>query len=199
MNDLPTAAVEKLTAQLGEALFKEPGLDLFEIANRCNAEASRVGGALLAATGKQQVGEVQGDALAAFNECLTPALRVPETAAYRIAVLAAVEAIAARQPVGQEPLFYAAFHGQALYGVYEDGKEALKAVDRIGNLGSMRCLYAAPPAQDVDLGQFRDAVELMEWQERGHDHPDFPQGNPEKHAEAVRLLALIDSQAGVKP
>lgn len=50
-------------------------------------------------------------------------------------------------------------------------------------------------AQAVDLGQFRPAVELMEWQERGHAHPDFPEGNPEKHAEALRLLALIDSQA----
>jgi len=54
---------------------------------------------------------------------------------------------------------------------------------------------AKQPAQAVDLGQFRPAVELMEWQERGHAHPDFPEGNPEKHAEALRLLALIDSQA----
>lgn len=50
-------------------------------------------------------------------------------------------------------------------------------------------------AQAVDLGQFRPAVELMEWQERGHAHPDFPTGDPKKHAEALRLLALIDSQA----
>lgn len=54
---------------------------------------------------------------------------------------------------------------------------------------------AKQPAQAVDLGQFRPAVELMEWQERGHAHPDFPEGNPEKHADALRLLALIDSQA----
>lgn len=50
----------------------------------------------LAATGKQQ-----GDALADFNECLTPALRVPETAAYRIAVLAAVQAATGKQQVGE--------------------------------------------------------------------------------------------------
>lgn len=37
MNDLPTAAVEKLTAQLGEALFGQPGMDLIEITNRCAA------------------------------------------------------------------------------------------------------------------------------------------------------------------
>lgn len=34
MNDLTTAAVERLAAQLGEALFGEPGLSLMEIANR---------------------------------------------------------------------------------------------------------------------------------------------------------------------
>lgn len=35
MNDLTAAAaVERLTAQLGEALFGEPGLSLMEIANR---------------------------------------------------------------------------------------------------------------------------------------------------------------------
>lgn len=46
----------------------------------------------------------QGDALAAFNECLTPALRVPETVAYRIAVLAAVQAETGKQQVGDDGL-----------------------------------------------------------------------------------------------
>lgn len=55
--------------------------------------------------------------------------------------------------------------------------------------------WEAPPALAVDLGQFRPAVELMEWQERGHANPDFPVGDPKKHAEALRLLALTDSQA----
>lgn len=41
MNDLTTAAVERLTAQLGEALFGEPGLSLMEIANR-RAEIEQV-------------------------------------------------------------------------------------------------------------------------------------------------------------
>lgn len=58
----------------------------------------------------------------------------------------------------------------------------------------------APPAQAVDLGQFRPAVELMEWQERGHANPDFPRGDAKKHAEALRLLALIESHtAGGQP
>lgn len=48
--DLTTAAVERLTAQLGEALFNQPGLDLIEIANRCNKMAARSGGALLPET-----------------------------------------------------------------------------------------------------------------------------------------------------
>lgn len=55
--------------------------------------------------------------------------------------------------------------------------------------------HAAPPAQAVDLGQFRECVELMEWQEREHANPDFPRGDAKKHAEALRLLALIDSKA----
>lgn len=48
--DLTTAAVQRLTAQLGEALFNQPGLDLIEIANRCNAESALAGGALLGST-----------------------------------------------------------------------------------------------------------------------------------------------------
>jgi alkylhydroperoxidase family enzyme len=62
------------------------------------------------------------------------------------------------------------------------------------DLGRACASHAAPTAQAVDLGQFRPAVELMEWQERGHANPDFPVGDPKKHAEALRLLALIDSQ-----
>lgn len=48
--DLTTAAVERLTAQLGEALFNQPGLDLIEIANRCNKMVARTGSALLPET-----------------------------------------------------------------------------------------------------------------------------------------------------
>ncbi len=55
-------------------------------------------------------------------------------------------------------------------------------------------LHAAR-APAVDLEQFRECVELMEWQERGHANPDWPVGDPKKHAEALRLLAMIDSQA----
>ncbi|MGV4800838.1 hypothetical protein ACSMEB_17215, partial [Stenotrophomonas maltophilia] len=63
-----------------------------------------------------------------------------------------------------------------------------------GHEGPCPTIAASPP-QAVDLGQFRPAVELMEWQERGHANPDFPRGDAKKHAEALRLLALIDSQA----
>lgn len=34
MNDLTNAAVERLAAQLGEALFGQPGMSLMEMANR---------------------------------------------------------------------------------------------------------------------------------------------------------------------
>ncbi|MCU1138452.1 hypothetical protein [Stenotrophomonas maltophilia] len=99
----------------------------------------------------------------------------------------AVQALAARKPVG-EPV------GQVR--TRADGgfiAELFPGVaDRVSNLAP---LYAAPPAQAVDLGQFRPAVELMEWQERGHANPDFPSGDAKKHAEALRLLALIDSKA----
>lgn len=48
-------------------------------------------------------------------------------------------------------------------------------------------------ALGIDLEQFREAVENLEWQNRGHANPDFPTGDPEKHAECLRLLALIDA------
>ena len=48
-------------------------------------------------------------------------------------------------------------------------------------------------ALGIDLEPFREAVENLEWQNRGHANPDFPTGDPEKHAECLRLLALIDA------
>lgn len=36
-NDMTQAAVERLTSQISEAVFGEPGTDLLELANRCNA------------------------------------------------------------------------------------------------------------------------------------------------------------------
>ena len=97
----------------------------------------------------------------------------------------------ARQPVG-EPVVYGVPDGN---GGVKFGKGWAFTKQAEQSLGATMPLYAAPPAQAVDLGQFRPAVELMEWQERGHANPDFPRGDAKKHAEALRLLALIDSQA----
>ncbi|HGM4887656.1 TPA: hypothetical protein ACKPX2_000640 [Stenotrophomonas maltophilia] len=121
---------------------------------------------------------------ALFAEELAELRRLVPSVNQKQALDAAITALAARQPVG-EPVGYRWRH----------------SANEAWQYSSVPCgweyepLYAASPAQAVDLGQFRPAVELMEWQERGHAHPDFPEGNPEKHAEALRLLALIDSQA----
>lgn len=132
------------------------------------------------------------------------------------AILRALSDLAARQPVGELHLPPDGFYKI----VYDDAQVPDESFARTGALdaalrrfdqisanwnahlfvrfanNTRDCTVPnATPAQAVDLGQFRPAVELMEWQERGHAHPDFPEGNPEKHAEALRLLALIDSQA----
>ncbi|WP_416058440.1 hypothetical protein [Stenotrophomonas maltophilia] len=73
------------------------------------------------------------------------------------------------------------------------GYVCLTCIDK--KLSTLLGEFGYESAQAVDLGQFRECVELMEWQERGHANPDFPTGDPKKHAEALHLLALIDSQA----
>lgn len=60
--------------------------------------------------------------------------------------------------------------------------------------------YVYPPAQGVDLEQFRKAV--MAWkrdaENRHHAGEIFPEQEDVIHKEADRLLALIDSQCGTK-
>lgn len=108
----------------------------------------------LAATGKQQVGEVHADAQSHI-EALEAATHWSSTSRrFKAALLAGIEALAPRQPVG---------------------------------------------AQGVDLGQFREAVELLEWVNGGHNNPEWPTGDAEKHAAARKLLSLIDSQRCVTP
>ncbi len=108
------------------------------------------------------------------------------------------EVDAERAGIGRIERAYAAPHVRAAEAVGEidegeDGRFVELYPDRELPLGAK--VYLVPPAQAVDLGQFRECVELMEWQERGHANPDWPVGNPKKHAEALRLLSLIDSQA----
>lgn len=128
---------------------------------RAKSVARELNRQVAAITARMQVGEVQGDALAAFNECLTPALRVPETAAYRIAVLAAVQAaLAASEPGAQEPVGYLFTDDPAVYAMpgsgFHPGKEP--PADAINVVP----VYAAPPAQGIDLGQLRKLADRWE-------------------------------------
>lgn len=112
-------------------------------------------------------------------------------------------ALAARQPVG-EPVAYLDLGAGGYMDVGTDlSDEALAELPKGRHMLGIIGTYGVDgykPAQAVDLGQFRPAVELMEWQERGHANPDFPRGDAKKHAEALRLLALIDSHtAGGQP
>ncbi len=112
--------------------------------------------------------------------------------AYRAGLASQKLANATRQPVG-EPVGY--FDPDVLAHLTEGLIDPVGVLRRKPNGKSNVPVWLGSPAQAVDLGQFRPAVELMEWQERGHANPDFPVGDPKKHAEALRLLALIDSQA----
>lgn len=60
-------------------------------------------------------------------------------------------------------------------------------------LAAAESMLAAAAAPGIDVEQFREAVELLAWQNEGHANPDFPRGDAKKHAEALRLLALIDA------
>ncbi len=100
-----------------------------------------------------------------------------------------------RQPVRQarNPLLAYADSYRLMAELSVDGRVSATSVAY--DIETNMAPHAAPPAQAVDLGQFRECVELMEWQEREHANPDFPRGDAKKHAEALRLLALIDSKA----
>ena len=105
----------------------------------------------LAATGKQPVGEVQGDALQLANEWR----HVFDGDGHDMAgankntlrrFIQAIDALAARQPGAQEPV------GQVRTRV--DGGFVAElcpgVADRVSNMAP---LYVAPPAQGIDLGQ----------------------------------------------
>ena len=100
-------------------------------------------------------------------------------------------ALAARQPVGQEPV--------CSISPYDLAKLQKHETARVRPPGQGVPLYAAPPAQ-VDLEQFRDAVvtaravhqqDADNWRGRKREAIYL-----EYVAECDRLLALIDQQAG---
>lgn len=106
----------------------------------------------------------------------------------------AVEALAARQPVGEpdEPIFQVKHHDDT----EATWRDATEAAYEMQPAALRRIVYAAQPAQAVDLGQFRDAVlcwRREQWSRTTHvpDAESSPGDNVER---ADRLLALIDSQ-----
>jgi len=97
--NLAETAVDKLTAQIGEALFGQPGLDLIEIANRCNAEASRRAGALLSDAGNPVSVETRAQFEAWAEPILGDNPDWRESGSGELARQAWQAALAARQPV----------------------------------------------------------------------------------------------------
>lgn len=171
-----------------DALVLE-ALDYFERAG--DAGDRKYVAAIRAALAARQPVHVQGcDELRARTE--------GERAAY-MEGLEEGKKIATRQPVGQIDEAAVLRRAAAVLDMWEGDS------NQTGYMGDFKdaqailevlAQNAASPPQAVDLGQFRPAVELMEWQERGHANPDFPRGDAKKHAEALRLLALIDKAVG---
>ncbi|WP_414497685.1 hypothetical protein [Stenotrophomonas maltophilia] len=94
----------------------------------------------------------------------------------RSALEAAIDTLAARQPVG-EPVGYIEH--------FADQLSRMEMTMHGLQLGiGKHAVYAAPPAKAVDLGQFREAVEMA---------MEVPLNNTMRER-LQRLLALIDSQ-----
>ncbi len=126
--------------------------------------------AALAATGKQQVGEVQGDA-ARYRSVFLDAVGMLTQISLRLGVepnadgvkplLAAIDALAARQPGAQADEAAILRHGAAVLDMWEgdpnvtgymgDFKDACAILEVLA-------LHAAPPAQGIDLVQQQDAA-----------------------------------------
>lgn len=119
------------------------------------------------------------------------------------AILSRVPSIAARQPVGQEPVMWRYFSPHANCYWTRD----VKPTSETSQDGTQwEPLYAAPPAQ-VDLEQFRTPVEVWQSGTLAHlrelgakDHTQiigtWKVALKANLDEANRLLALIDQQAG---
>lgn len=102
------------------------------------------------------------------------------------------DAIASRQPARQEPYGWVCTGPNGTLFLPLSARDVIEVNAKYMTV--VPVYAAAQTSQAVDLEQFRECVELMEWQERGHANPDWPVGDPKKHAEALRLLALIDSK-----
>jgi hypothetical protein len=138
--------------------------------------------AALAATGKQQVGEVQGDSI--LRAAVAPPRRFDPVAAE-----AELSALAARPPGAQVPVGYADPHQ------VNDLQTKILLLREKGESFTMP-VFAAPHAHGIGLGQFRRPVE--EWRadmERWVEvHGDYDGAFARDIAEGNRLLALIDQR-----
>lgn len=139
----------------------------------------------------EQAGEVQGDAHVLVLREMRARLTDAGSPARTSALDAAIAALAARQPVGEEPVdeIFAAFRA--------DGSLAGTAfsAEAAGYWSGCKVVrYAAPTAQAVALGQFREAVV---YQRDAFKHYAPYTNNPEYSRiinKCDRLLALIDQR-----
>lgn len=92
--------------------------------------------------------------------------------------------VAALQPVGQEPVAWR-YLNEKSKSWNTTTSEVVAGLMRDSGRG-VEPLYTAPPAQAVDLGQFREAVR---YSSRALPHKDLAE-------KMTELLALIDQQAG---
>lgn len=88
-------------------------------------------------------------------------------------------------------------------GFCDQAEELFVAMTSQGSRDSMAVVYAAPPAQGVDLGQFRPAVEAYLSQckhtaSQGYDRlgPKGTTANAKATEDAQRLMRLIDQHDG---
>lgn len=171
----------------------------------------------LAATGKQQVGEVQGDARAALESAM-PYLETLHSIVggeARTSVWRCIErgrlALAARQPGAQEPVVVEAVATIKRDGdgeLYVDwlteggihdlpvGDVLLAANSAITNDEGYGEVYATPPAQGIDLGQLRALAEKFE--SYGDDEIGDAFSGPYYQC-ATELRGLIDDQRDAAP
>ncbi|WP_447899256.1 hypothetical protein [Stenotrophomonas maltophilia] len=191
-------ARERCVAQIGEALFCRPGMPLDEIANRCMAERSRSGFEPILHDSIFDACDAERNRLRAEMDqvagCLPGVYYMDPPDGGNVSIPEQVrrmsEDAANHRKAAQLAVQIVAWHWPSTGAVCSaDAVERDRACT-----DNAVPLYAAPPAQAVDLGQFRQSVIVArsyyaDWAGDLNDptHKDV--------AECDRLLALIDSQA----
>ncbi|MDV3469055.1 hypothetical protein RZA67_09970 [Stenotrophomonas sp. C3(2023)] len=202
-----------LIQQIATKLFGDAGAginDLVTLANRVQADVGNPVSPSPGGQGGLNYERMFVDACAALAEVSRELGCDPEQGGAE-PILAAIaelrEALAARQPVGQEPITV-----EAVATVRRDGEgdyyidwltegaiadleagDVLMVSDRsITDDSGSGEVYASPPAQAVDLGQFKALAALAHAVIHHGDQSPMKNG---VFAEAERLLALIDGKA----